>query len=335
MHHILAKNVNEAYYLALNSLRKTGVKQDSRNGPVLTFPYPLVTRYRYPRERVLFCAKRNANPFFHLMEALWMLDGRRDLGWIKRFNQRFGEYSDDGKIVTGAYGYRWRHKFGYDQIDTIIKKLEKNPLDRRVVLQMWDATDDLRYEGKDAPCNTHVYFRVVGKTLDATVCNRSNDLIWGLYGANAVHMSIMQEYVAACLGLEPGYLYTWSNNPHAYIDVLERVGEPELQDDLYSHAGVRAEPLFGGVRRQTFEADLWSFMDDLQHPGQVRLYATPFFNNVAQRVALAWFAYKAGDWASVWLHTAKIDAEDWNIACTQWMKRAHERRDAETANVAE
>lgn len=323
MHHILAKNVNEAYFLGLNKLRAEGKPQRSRAGDVLALQAPLITRYTLSRERVLFCPKRNANPFFHLMEALWMLDGRRDLSWIIRFNKRFADYSDDGKVVTGAYGYRWRHWFGYDQLDVIINKLRKDPNDRRVVLQMWDANEDLKYVGKDAPCNTHCYFRVVDKTLQLTVANRSNDLIWGLYGANAVHMSILQEYIASCVGLVPGYMYTWSNNPHAYLEVLEKVGYPQLEDDLYNYAGVRPLTLFEGRSRKAFDADLWAFMDhDFK---QKSLYAVPFFMNVAQPMALAWFAYKAGDWSNVWLYCSQIEAEDWNIACTQWMKRAHER----------
>ena len=67
---------------------------------------------------------------------------------------------------------------------------------------MWDAKQDLshRNESKDLPCNTHVYFSIREGFLDMTVCNRSNDLIWGCCGANAVHMSFLQEYVATMWG---------------------------------------------------------------------------------------------------------------------------------------
>jgi hypothetical protein len=50
---------------------------------------------------------RDANPFFHVMETLWMLAGRNDLPWLVRFNKRFASYSDDGgNTQPGAYGYQ-------------------------------------------------------------------------------------------------------------------------------------------------------------------------------------------------------------------------------------
>ena len=49
---------------------------------------------------------------------------------------------------------------------------------------------------EEIPCNTAIYFKVREGKLNMTVSNRSNDVIWGTFGANVVHMSILQEYVA-------------------------------------------------------------------------------------------------------------------------------------------
>ena len=39
-------------------------------------------------------------------------------------------------------------------------------------------------KSKDVPCNTHAYFAINAEgSLDLTVCNRSNDLVWGCLGA--------------------------------------------------------------------------------------------------------------------------------------------------------
>src|SRR5258708_2083148 len=118
---------------------------------------------------------RDANPFFHVMETLWMLAGRNDLPWLVRFNKRFASYSDDGGATQpGAYGYRWRNYFGHDQLMDIILELKQNPDSRRVVLAMWDggsraswsecgATTEFTQPGDffnavggsaDVPCNT-------------------------------------------------------------------------------------------------------------------------------------------------------------------------------------
>ena len=44
--------------------------------------------------------------------------------------------------------------------------------------------------------------------LCMTVCNRSNDMLWGAYGANVVHMSMLQEFVALFSKFTDGRLYS-------------------------------------------------------------------------------------------------------------------------------
>ena len=64
-----ATNVNQAYEKGVAYLIDEGVKEDSRNGPVVVAPGPVLTRYTHPTQRVLFSPLRDANPFFHIMEA--------------------------------------------------------------------------------------------------------------------------------------------------------------------------------------------------------------------------------------------------------------------------
>ena len=187
---IQARNVNHAVAQTIPYLLKEGVPEDSRNGKVIVAPGPVMTVYENPCERVLFSPLRDANPFFHLMESLWMLVGRMDLAWPEFFNKRFASFSDDGKVVHGAYGYRWRSWWGFDQIRAIVDELKADPKSRRCVLSMWAPIGDLvsfkidekqlgGLKSKDVPCNTHAYFDLRGGRLNMTVCNRSNDAIWG------------------------------------------------------------------------------------------------------------------------------------------------------------
>jgi thymidylate synthase len=213
---IRARNVNGAYRQGIALLRRKGELQQSRAGEVLVVPNPVTTIYQRPMERVLFDPGRDANPFFHLGEALWMLAGRNDATWLNRFVKDFSSrFAEEDGHQHGAYGFRWRVHFemegggppsgwfcGPDQLETIIELLKRDPTDRRIVLTMWDPVADLAANKKDIPCNTHAYLRVrqqvdpqsVGlmPVLDITVCCRSNDAIWGAYGANAVHFSVLQ-----------------------------------------------------------------------------------------------------------------------------------------------
>jgi len=174
----------------------------------------------------MFWPERDANPFFHLYEALWMLAGRNDVAPLERYVKKSIDYSDDGKTLHGAYGYRWRREFSHycrrtgvkdDQLEVIASRLKENPEDRRCVLQMWDTRIDLDRQGKDVPCNTIATFqRGIEGELNLVVFNRSNDIIWGCYGANVVQFSFLLEYMAAWIGCPIGTYTQVSVNWHAY-----------------------------------------------------------------------------------------------------------------------
>ena len=92
---IAARNVTEALHIGLGHLNKNGVWLETRTGKVLEYPAPVATTYYHPKERVLFSPIRDANPFFHLFEALWMLGGQEDVDYVSFFNKRMLDYSDD------------------------------------------------------------------------------------------------------------------------------------------------------------------------------------------------------------------------------------------------
>lgn len=340
---IEVRNVHVALAQGIAHLLKDGVPNESRNGAVLVAPTPVCTVYHSPLERVLFGSIRDANPFFHLMEALWMLAGRNDLKFPAMFNKRFKEYSDDGEKVHGAYGHRWRAHFGYDQLEVIVRELRSNPASRRCVLQMWDATpatrkfrdnemdtygaNDLNLAmsgGKDVPCNTHIYFSIVNGKLDMTVCCRSNDIIWGAYGANVVHMSILMEYMAAAIRVPVGNYYQISNNFHAYTDVydlekLDKMADESIAQNLYIISDtnpVRPYPLISTPIGK-WHNDLADFLDE---PLKGHTYGDEFFNMVAQPMYAAWNTRKSK--LGNGLNELSLMADcDWKAACVQWVLR--------------
>ena len=332
MHIIEARNVHEAFHLGLASIDVLGVLRDSRNGPVMVFPEPVTTVYEKPSERVIFHPGRDANPFFHFMESLWMVAGRRDVDWVAQFNSGMTNYSDDGVTLHGAYGYRWRGWFEdganvgaegrIDQLETIANLLIQNQDDRRVVLQMWDTSYDLALPGKDFPCNLTATFRINPYgALDMTVFNRSNDMIWGAYGANAVHFSFLQEVMASWVGVPIGKYWQVSTNFHAYADVLaEKRGE--LCPDPYRIPGDQVNPYnIVNTHIDTWMGELQMFMEE----GPVLGYTDPFFRKVAIPMLLCWQAWKNKDnpdhLADAIIIADTIAAKDWRLACIEWLLR--------------
>jgi len=345
---IHARNVQQALPLALDALRLTGVRRDSRNGPVIVFPEPVTTVYAKPEERVMFWAQRDANPFFHFAESLWMLAGRNDVEYVARFVGRMRSFSDDGVTFHGAYGHRWRRHFADDQLPKIIDALRADPDCRRQVLTMWDPRTDLGRKGKDLPCNLQCVFQIaVDGRLDMMVTNRSNDLVWGAYGANAVHFSMLHEYIARSIGVEVGVYRQVSANLHAYVNVLEGVQEladavPDFYQagalgpkswasgDPYTASQVKPFPLWTGDAAAEWNAELDMFMEEPNALG----FRQPFFRRVAVPMYRAFSAWKAGGpgrYAAAREALGECRASDWSLAANEWLTR-REKRHAKAAD---
>lgn len=328
MHVIHAFNVNDAYEKGISFLRGVSrTPEPSRNGPVYRSPMPVTTVYMNPDQRVLFDVVRDANPFFHFLEGLWMLGGRNDAAWIKEFAANMASYSDDGETLNGAYGYRWRSYFLYDQIPVVVNLLRNDFSNRRVVMGMWNPHRDLVDQtSKDLPCNLGIKFfgridpRGV-RVLDMHVYNRSNDIIWGAYGANAVHMSMLHEYIASMVGVKLGIYYQISSDFHAYLETFEKVTakgyEPSASHtDLYrGNERVFPSPLVSSTKH--FDSDLDHFLEDRQE--QIK-YANQSISD-AGVMRNAWRAHKAKATDKAIGIAMGISASDWRIACLGWLQR--------------
>ena len=328
MHLINVRNVGQALPVGVELLRQVDVERDSRNGQVVVSPEPVTTVYERPDERVLFWTQRDANPFFHLMESLWMLAGRNDLPYLTKFVRRMSQFSDDhGKTQPGAYGYRWRRHFKRDQLDWAVRRLGENPDDRRVVIQMYDPVTDQPAAdggGRDIPCNLAVLPQVLSDgRLGMTVICRSNDAIWGAYGANAVHFSVLQEYLARSLGREIGPYWQVSNNFHAYKTSLAPVADMTLDmryNEPYVLGEVSPYPLMT-EERKTWDEDLALYM---QHGPMVGLRDS-FFRRVVTPIDMAHKAYRENKGERRYKLPLEIleqcKARDWRRACEEWIKR--------------
>lgn len=323
MFHYEVSNVNHLFPLIVNEIQQKGIQRNSRAGKVLEYPMPVSITYRNPTERVLFNLNRLCNPFFHLLESLWIINGSRDIEFLDIFNSQMKQYSDDGITFYGAYGYRWRHTFGFDQIEKAIHLLRANHDDRRVVLSMWSPTHDLGHNMKDHPCNVGVAFKIRDHKLHMTVFNRSNDALYGLMGANAVHMTLFQEYMAARVGVDIGMYHSISDSCHVYTDIPVWAAVKDstsfVPEDYYSaeypELLVKPYPMFKNCNEKSWQHDLELFMID---PMDSVEYKTPFFREVAQPIALVWEAHKRN--RNGLKYVDSIKATDWHFACKRWLE---------------
>ena len=315
---ITETNVPYIYPELLQKLRVYGKEEESRNGKVLAFEDPILMTIIDPKERVLFDPIRDANPFFHVMEFIWMMAGSNDVNWIERFNSNYRRYAD-GDVVHGAYGHRWQHHFSQvNQITAAIDLLKRDKTTRRAVLGMWDPGSDLSHHN-DLPCNTHIYFRynTADSVLDMTVCNRSNDILWGMLGANVVHMTYLQELI--CLGaeLDMGMYRVFSNNAHVYkgVNKYEQIIQTLERHDPYTDRGISPFPLL-----QSGESVVDFLLDCSKFVKSEADFKTMWMYEVAIPMYNAWMQRKnqIGDGKD---ECKQIGADDWRLACEERINR--------------
>ena len=200
------------------------------------------------------------------------------------------------------------------------------------------------------PCNLTATFQVNSAgMLDMSVFNRSNDIIWGAYGANAVHFSLLQEYVAAGAGVPLGRYWQISTNWHAYVPILNMMpGERDLPGFTvtespheatfttsrdaacpYELGAVEPTPLFPG-RSDTHLDEISIFDEEVRQllsagPEDVGIMRTSFLEEVARPMMRAHDAWKlmrgqAGyDAAREFMH--RCSCSDWYLAGNQWLDR--------------
>ena len=315
---------------------------------------PVATVYDKPRERVLMNAARNANPFFHFFESLWIIAGRSDVAFLAHLLPRMAEYSDDGKTFHGAYGYRLRHwrampdispswerteivENEVDQIEGAIALLKDKPDTRQCVLSIWNPELDLGAQTKDMPCNDTIALSRSGtfwQNLNITVFNRSNDAIWGCYGANAVQFSMLQDYIAGRLGCEVGTYTQVSNNFHAYTSNPFWGAYINQPNELFGYDGAYVKASYGGTltynlfaEPDLFDQDLKAFFRWWGVKGAPLSDTSEAFSHVVLPMWASFNTYKAGDLDGAIALASTIAAADWRTACVAWLKRIQFNRE--------
>lgn len=337
------RNVNEA----IDRLRKMmgnttpWVGRTARGSYTQEWHEPVMTVYGRPQERVSFSVARDANPFFHLFESLWILAGRNDVGFLQIFNKKMGDYSDDGRTFHAPYGWRLRTHFreegsdtsrNIDQLKLVVQLLRQDIHTRRAVMSIWDPVADLAAESKDIPCNDMIMFKYRDSQLDMLVCCRSNDAIWGAYGANVVQFSMIHEFVAAAIGIPMGVYRQLSDSFHYYpaIDVCQRMfGGHDWNCDPYDKGEyserntVTTFPLFGSPANAD---DFLQQCERLCHDIEAREVNSEgymdFFQVVAIPMWIAWSMYRTtGVRSAVEFLNGNASRIDWLEAGARWLTR--------------
>ena len=154
-----------------------------------------------------------------------------------------------------------------------------------------------------------------------TVVNRSNDLIWGLLGANVVHMSYLLEYLATEIGVEVGTQTHFTNNLHTYTESNsgwkpnEWLDVPGWYDSWYDENGTMAVGKFT-------DSDLQKVINDPEVSYRRKTFCdNDYFTNTIRNAMRAFNHHKSREYSVAKDYCEKIEAPDWRLACTQWIEK--------------
>jgi hypothetical protein len=338
----IKRNVNHALHGLVGDIAINGNAEwrtiSPRGMETIEYKGTWITEYQSPCERVLFLPERNANPFFHFFESLWIMAGGFDVAYLSQFNSKISEFSDDGKVFHAPYGQRLRRHFArrtensdtkyhiwapVDQIVETIALLKADPDTRRAVMMIWNPSMDCNISSKDIPCNDILMFKLRDGKLDLTVSCRSNDAIWGAYGANVVQFSVILEFMASAISAQVGVYKQISDSMHIYRSnptwpKIVRACYGSALHDPYQEGYVKPHALLApGEDWQAWLLDCEYFVR-----GRSR-NVTPckLFTAVAVPMLQAWGLHKKGDTVGAIDALNDCDASDWRKACKEWLER--------------
>jgi hypothetical protein len=196
---------------------------------------------------------------------------------------------------------------------------------------MWDPETDLGRQGKDLPCNLTATFQInVDGALDLSVFNRSNDIIWGCYGANAVHFSFLLEYMARWIGVPVGRYSQISINWHGYLETFKPLAEKKdlIQADPYTLGEVRPltlpddAPYDNRIQEALARIDrqeLYGYKDEFWKTTSTLLFAHELWRTLA--------APEKYD-RPLWMIRSLDQKIDFVRGCREWLERRREKWEA-------
>ncbi len=195
-----------------------------------------------------------------IAEQVWFITGEKNTEFLRKYTKMWDEFIEEDGTITSAYGYRWRHHFGRDQLGKLVELLQKDPSSRHGVVITWDPKDD-GYGGtakKNVPCPYTFTVNIIGGRLNLHNIIRSNDMMLGC-PFDTFGFSLLMYTLAQKLKVKPGIYTHTISNAHIYDihydeakELIKRKNNhqnifPKLPENIYDRAEKKDENLVSEI----------------------------------------------------------------------------------------
>src|SRR5690554_2384912 len=126
-------NFEDAYINVLKDLKNEGLisyPRGKKTKELLGYSFTL----NNPRNRLINIKSRKLNVFYLIGNLFWVLQQSNKLDFIKYYNDKGINFSDDGEVLRGAYGKRIFDIDGVNQWYQCIKELKLDKHSRRAII---------------------------------------------------------------------------------------------------------------------------------------------------------------------------------------------------------
>lgn len=222
-----------------------------------------------PNDRIISLKEREINPFYLVGNLLWVLSQSNDVKFINYYNPRGYNFSDDGKILRGAYGKRIFDMDGVNQLHQAIRELKLDPDSRRALVSIHMPQHD--WTGSlDTPCTADFGLLIRNGYLTMINHMRSQSAAF-VMPYDIFLMTMLHEIIANELETELGQYQHFCNSLHYFDREDEKVNA--IIDEFYANEN-------DAIEMPRFKAKLKDFKPLLQFERELRLLDKKVFDYI-------------------------------------------------------
>lgn len=205
---------------------------------------------------------------FATAEAAWILSGDNRLSVLRKYAPSYGNYSDDGATLSGAYGPPL-----LDQLPYVWRSLMDDPVSRQAVTTIWRPRPA---KSVDVPCTIAVQWMIRNDRLHCFDMMRSSDA-WLGWPYDIFTFSMVSAFLALRLrpwfkNIELGNIYLTAASQHLYEKNTAMAKICRASNEAL-HQTYAPLDLNWFDHEDHFHQQLWAIADDIAAPAYPRFLA--------------------------------------------------------------